>query len=97
MKSAVDLGTFGFHSMALPSVFERIIFRYGLAVLSVAIALGVKLILLDLIFRIRSARLSFSRSQSHFGMQEPVPEFFLFFSRLSRLLFLSSLIRLTIE
>src|SRR5437879_12220646 len=35
-----------FHSVASPGVFERIIFRYGLAVLSVAIALGVKLILL---------------------------------------------------
>src|SRR5437868_5888938 len=35
-----------FHSVASPGVFERITFRYGLAVLSVAIALGVKLILL---------------------------------------------------
>jgi len=35
-----------FHSAASPRVFERIVFRYGLAVLSVAIALGVKLILL---------------------------------------------------
>ena len=30
-----------FHSVASPGVFERIVFRYGLAVLSVAIALGV--------------------------------------------------------
>ena len=37
------------------------------------------------------------RIRDDFGMQEQVPEFFLFFSRLSRLLFLSSLIRLTIE
>src|SRR6266496_2932848 len=50
MKSAVDLGTFRFHSAASPGVFERIIFRYGLAVLSVAIALGVKLILLHFNF-----------------------------------------------
>src|SRR5207245_8841761 len=39
-----------FHSVASPGVFERIIFRYGLAVLSVAIALGVKLILLHFNF-----------------------------------------------
>jgi PAS domain S-box-containing protein len=50
MKSAVDLGTFRFHSVALPGVSERIVFRYGLAVLSVAIALGVKLILLHFNF-----------------------------------------------
>src|SRR5207247_11167114 len=35
-----------FHSVTSPGVFERIVFRYGLAVFSVAIALGVKLILL---------------------------------------------------
>src|SRR6476660_5489967 len=39
-----------FHSVASPGVFERIVFRYGLAVLSVAIALGVKLILLHFDF-----------------------------------------------
>ena len=39
-----------FHSVASPGVFERIVFRYGLAVLSVAIALGVKLILLHFNF-----------------------------------------------
>ena len=39
-----------FHSVTSPSVFERIVFRYGLAVLSVAIALGVKLILLHFDF-----------------------------------------------
>src|SRR6266699_3539711 len=39
-----------FHSIASPGVFERIVFRYGLAVLSVAIALGVKLILLHFNF-----------------------------------------------
>src|SRR6266481_1389909 len=39
-----------FHSVASPAVFERIVFRYGLAVLSVAIALGVKLILLHFNF-----------------------------------------------
>src|SRR6266436_7300946 len=39
-----------FHSVASPGVFERIIYRYGLAVLSVAIALGVKLILLHFNF-----------------------------------------------
>ncbi len=50
MKSAVDVGTFSFHSVASPGVFERVIFRYGLAVLSVAIALGIKLILLDFNF-----------------------------------------------
>jgi PAS domain S-box-containing protein len=46
MKSAVDVRTFSSHSVASPGVFERDIFRYGLAVLSVAIALGIKLILL---------------------------------------------------
>src|SRR5256886_15976057 len=35
-----------FQLVASPGVFERIVFRYGLAVLPVAIALGVKLILL---------------------------------------------------
>src|SRR5436309_12681080 len=39
-----------FHSVTSPGVFERIVFRYGLAVLSVAIALGVKLILLHFDF-----------------------------------------------
>src|SRR2546425_1845369 len=39
-----------FHSVASTGVFERIVFRYGLAVLSVAIALGVKLILLHFNF-----------------------------------------------
>src|SRR5882762_8796452 len=39
-----------FHSVASPGVFERIVFRYGLAVLSVAIALGVKLVLLHFNF-----------------------------------------------
>jgi PAS domain S-box-containing protein len=39
-----------FHSVASPGVFERIVFRYGLAALSVAIALGVKLILLHFNF-----------------------------------------------
>src|SRR5438876_1118683 len=39
-----------FHSVASPGVFERIVFRYGLAVLSVAIALSVKLILLHFNF-----------------------------------------------
>jgi PAS domain S-box-containing protein len=38
------------HSVASSGVFERIVFRYGLAVLSVAIALGVKLILLHFDF-----------------------------------------------
>src|SRR5947209_17876571 len=50
MKSAVDVGTFSFHSVAPPGVFERVIFRYGLALLSVAIALGIKLILLHFNF-----------------------------------------------
>jgi PAS domain S-box-containing protein len=39
-----------FHPVASPGVFERIVFRYGLAVLSVAIALSVKLILLHFNF-----------------------------------------------
>jgi PAS domain S-box-containing protein len=39
-----------FHSVESPDVFERIVFRYGLAALSVAIALGVKLILLHFNF-----------------------------------------------
>jgi PAS domain-containing protein len=39
-----------FHSVASPAVFERIVFRYGLAVLSVAIALSLKLILLHFNF-----------------------------------------------
>src|SRR6266478_3417885 len=46
MKSAVDIGTFGYQSAASPRIFERVIFPYGLAVLSVAVALGIKLILL---------------------------------------------------
>ena len=46
MKSAVDVGTFGYPSSASSRVFERVIFPYGLAVLSVAVALGIKLILL---------------------------------------------------
>ena len=46
MKSAVDVGTFGYPSTASSTVFERVIFPYGLAVLSVAVALGIKLILL---------------------------------------------------
>ena len=47
MKSAVDVGTtFSFQSVAS----HRTIFRYGLAVLSVAIALGIKLILLHFDF-----------------------------------------------
>jgi PAS domain S-box-containing protein len=50
MKSAVDVGTFSFQSVGSPGVLERAIFRYGLAVLSVAIALGVKLILLHFNF-----------------------------------------------
>ena len=50
MKSAVNVGSFSFHSAASPGVFERVIFRYGLAVLSVAIALGIKLILLHFNF-----------------------------------------------
>src|SRR5437016_13219702 len=45
-RRSSDLAADNFHSVASPGVFERIIFRYGLAVLSVAIALGVKLILL---------------------------------------------------
>src|SRR5256886_9796352 len=39
-----------FQLVASPGVFERIVFRYGLAVLSVAIALGIKLILLHFNF-----------------------------------------------
>src|SRR3989441_5948800 len=39
-----------FQLVESPGVFERIVFRYGLAVLSVAIALGVKLILLHFNF-----------------------------------------------
>ena len=39
-----------FHSVASTGVFERFVFRYGLAVLSFAIALGVKLILLHFNF-----------------------------------------------
>jgi PAS domain S-box-containing protein len=50
MKSAVNVGTFSFHSAASPRIFEGAIFRYGLAVLSVAIALGIKLILLHFNF-----------------------------------------------
>ena len=50
MKSAVDVGTFGYPSTASPRVFERVIFPYGLAVLSVAVALGIKLILLHFNF-----------------------------------------------
>jgi PAS domain S-box-containing protein len=50
MKSAVDVRTFSSHWVASPGVFERDIFRYGLAVLSVAIALGVKLILVTFNF-----------------------------------------------
>ena len=50
MKSAVDLGIFRFHAVASSGVFERNVFRYGLAVLSVAIALSVKLILLHFDF-----------------------------------------------
>ena len=46
MKSAVDVGTFSSHSVA----FERAVFRYGLAVFSVVIALGIKLILLHFNF-----------------------------------------------
>ncbi len=50
MKSAVDVGTFSFHSVGSLRIFEGAIFRYGLAVLSVAIALGIKLILLHFNF-----------------------------------------------
>ncbi|PYJ22636.1 MAG: hypothetical protein DME99_04890, partial [Verrucomicrobia bacterium] len=50
MKSTVDVETFFFHSVASSDVFERAIFRYGLAVFSVAIALGINLILLHFNF-----------------------------------------------
>src|SRR6266576_4978514 len=50
MKSTVDVETFSFHSVASSDVFERTIFRYGLAVFSVAIALEIKLILLHFNF-----------------------------------------------
>jgi hypothetical protein len=53
MKSAVDVGTtFSFQSIASRRAFERTIFRCGLAVLSVAIALGIKLILLHFNYQI---------------------------------------------
>ena len=45
-----DFAADNFHSVASPGVFEHIVFRYGLAVLSVAIALSVKLILLHFNF-----------------------------------------------
>ncbi len=50
MKSTVDVETFSFHSVASSDVFERAIFRYGLAVFSVVIALGIKLLLLHFNF-----------------------------------------------
>src|SRR6476646_10076741 len=46
MKSAVDVGTFSYPSTASSRIFERVVFPYGLAVVSVAVALGIKLILL---------------------------------------------------
>jgi hypothetical protein len=53
MKSAVDVGTtFSFQSVPPHRAFERTIVCYGLAVLSVAIALGIKLILLHFSYQI---------------------------------------------
>jgi PAS domain S-box-containing protein len=45
MKSAVNLRTFGFESVASTRASKREILRYGLAVLSVAAALAIKLVL----------------------------------------------------
>jgi len=53
MKSAVDVGTtFSFQSVAPHRAFKRTIVRYEFAVLSVAIALGIKLILLHFNYQI---------------------------------------------
>lgn len=97
MKSAVDVRTFSSHWVASPGVFERDIFRYGLAVLSVAIALGVKLILVTFNFPYPLSTSFLVAIAITFWYGEQGPAFFLFSSRLSHSLSSFCPIRLTIE